>query len=136
MSNVLPKDALEAAAQIVGSGPVVMINLITFCQTPLYREGFADRRATSRSAYYEGYAGEFRKIAARLGISTELVYAGRWLNGLLAHPGEDWDDIVIVRYRSLDDLRRILADPGYEERAAPHRLAAVADWQFIATGSM
>ncbi|WP_226951417.1 DUF1330 domain-containing protein [Rhizobium terrae] len=126
-------DVINEASHVIGSGPVVMVNLLSFHEQPVYSESFPDKKTSVRSAYYEGYAGVFREIAAQLQITTELVYAGRWLHGVLAAPQEAWHDIVIVRYKSFDDLRRILDHPDYATRAAPHRHAAVADWRFIAT---
>lgn len=131
--NELSVTALDAARRVVGDGPVAMLNLLWFRGEPLYAEGFAQPKATARSAYYEGYAGIFREVAASLGIPVELVYAGRRLHGLLATEDDDWDDVVIVRYRSLADLQRIVESADYLDRADPHRRAAIADWRFIAT---
>jgi hypothetical protein len=136
MQNVaLPEHALEEAIAGVGDGPVVMVNLLTFRDSPLYPEGFADRKPSARAAYYEGYAAAFGQIAAELGIAYELVHAGRHLLTLVPPEPESWDDIVIVRYRSLSDLRRITERGDYARLAAPHRLAAIAAWRFIATRS-
>lgn len=129
----LPQQALEEAIARVGDGPVVMVNLLTFRETPLYPDGFADRKPSARAAYYEGYAGAFGQIAAQLGIAYELVHAGRQLLTLVPPEPESWDDIVIVRYRGLSDLRRITETGDYARLAAPHRLAAIAAWRFIST---
>ncbi|MDR7144796.1 hypothetical protein [Rhizobium sp. BE258] len=83
-------------------------------------------KTTSRAAYYEGYASAFQEIAARLGISTELVYAGSQLMTLLPKESETWDDIVIVRYSSLADLVAIIDSPDYASQAEPHRVASIA----------
>lgn len=131
----LPGHVLNEAVTRVGDGPVVMVNLLTFRDSPLYADGFADRKSSARAAYYEGYAGAFGQIAARLGIEYELVHAGRQLLTLVPREPKSWDDIVIVRYRSLADLRRITETEDYARHAAPHRLAAIAAWRFIATRS-
>ncbi len=136
MQNVtLPEHALEEAITGVGDGPVVMVNLLTFRDSPLYPDGFADRKPSARAAYYEGYAGAFAQIAVQLGIAYELVHAGQHLLTLVPPEPESWDDIVIVRYRSLSDLRRIIETDDYARLAAPHRLAAIAAWRFVATRS-
>jgi uncharacterized protein (DUF1330 family) len=132
--NELSDTALREAACVVGTGPVAMVNLLSFREQPVYPADFADKKTSARSAYYEGYGTAFREIAAKLGISTELVYAGKQIHGLLVEEGDCWDDIVIVRYRSLADLQKILESEDYATRATPHRLAAIADWRFIATG--
>ena len=133
--NELTPQALDAACKTIGDGPVAMVNLLWFKERPHYPDGFAGAKQSSREAYYQGYAGAIRAVAADLGIEMELVYAGDRLSGLLAGPDEDWDDIAIVRYRSLDDLRRIVETKAYQETAQPHRLAAIANWRFFATKS-
>lgn len=136
MQNItLSEHALEEAIAGVGDGPVVMVNLLTFRDSPLYPDEFADKKPSARAAYYEGYAGAFGQIAAQLGIAYELVHAGRQLLTLVPLEPESWDDIVIVRYRSLSDLRRIIETEEYARYAAPHRLAAIAAWRFVATRS-
>ncbi|MFB4373721.1 hypothetical protein RAC92_09140 [Agrobacterium sp. CR_3] len=131
----LPMRALDEAIARMGDGPVVMVNLLTFRASPLYPDGFADRKPSARAAYYEGYAGAFGQIAAQMGIAYELVHAGRQLSTLVPTEPEGWDDIVIVRYRSLVDLRRIIETEDYADHAAPHRLAAILAWRFIATSA-
>jgi len=129
----LSKHVLDEAVARAGDGPVVMVNLLTFRESPLYPNDFTDRKPSSRAAYYEGYAGAFAQIAARLGITYELVHAGRHLLTLVPREPQSWDDIVIVRYQSLSDLRRITETEDYARHALPHRLAGIAGWQFIAT---
>jgi hypothetical protein len=131
----LPKRVLDEAVARVGDGPVVMVNLLTFRESPLYPNDFTDRKPSARAAYYEGYADAFGQIAAQLGITYELVHAGRQLLTLVPLESDGWDDIVLVRYRSLSDLRRITETEDYARYAAPHRLAGIAAWRFIATRS-
>lgn len=133
--NTLSEHALEEAITRLGDGPVVMVNLLTFRDSPLYPDGFADRKPSAPAAYYEGYAGAFGQIAVQLGIVHELVHAGQHLLTLVPPEPASWDDIVIVRYRSLSDLRRIIETEDYARYAAPHRLAAIAAWRFIVTRS-
>jgi uncharacterized protein (DUF1330 family) len=135
MHDVVDEDVFSEAVARVGDSSVVMVNLLTFRDSPLYPDGFTNRKSSARAAYYEGYAGAFSQIAAKLGIEYELVHAGRRLLTLVPREPESWDDIVIVRYRSLADLRRITETEDYARHAAPHRLAAIAAWRFIATGS-
>lgn len=133
--NELDPAVLRAAHAAIGDGPVVMVNLLWFHPSPRYPAGFTKAQPGSREAYYQGYAGAIRSVAAELGIEMQLVYAGDRLNSLLAGPDEDWDDIVMVRYASVDDLRRIVEHDAYRESAQPHRLAAVANWRFFVTRS-
>ena len=82
---------------------------------------------------YKGYSAAFFKIVQELGVEgVEAVYAGRRAAGLLAAPGDDWDDLVIVRFRSFADFRRIVESEPYARQAKPHHRAAVANWRLIA----
>ncbi|MGK2911695.1 MAG: hypothetical protein ACSLE1_18110 [Sphingobium sp.] len=133
--NELTSAALDAASDAIGDGPVAMVNFLWFRRSPRYADSFEDRKTTARDAYYEGYAGAIRAVAADLGVAMNLIYAGDRLHGLLAKPHEDWDDIVIVRYDSFSGLRRIVESDAYHSTAKPHRVAAVKDWRFFATKS-
>ena len=124
---------LDEAARAVGDGPVVMVNLLRFRETPDYPLGFEGAHPDSRSGYYHGYVGGFRLAAEELGLVPELVYAGSRLAGLLDDPDDRWDEIAIVRYADFADLRRILASDTYVRHAKPHRFAVLVDWRFIAT---
>ncbi len=132
-ANELNDAALDEAAQAIGRGPIVMVNLIRFRDTPDYAHDFAEAKPDSRSGYYEGYVGGFYAACEDVGVTPQLVFAGQRIHGLLAGPDDIWDDIVAVRYESFADLRAILDSDVYTRRAKPHRFAVVADWRFIAT---
>jgi hypothetical protein len=131
--NHLTISTMDHAREMLGDEPVVMLNLLWFRAEPTYPGAFEDRKLSARSAYYEGYAGTFRTIAAGLNIPAELIYAGSRHHGLLAGEEDNWDDLVLVRYRSFDDLTRIVAHEDYERCAMPHKDAAIRKWCFIAT---
>lgn len=131
--NELTGAVLASAQQAIGDGPVVMVNHLWFRDTALYPTGFADPRPTARDAYYGAYAGAIRAVAGDLGVSMQLIYAGERVAGLLVGPDEDWDEIVLVRYESFAEFRAIVESDAYRETAAPHRLAAIANWRFFAT---
>jgi hypothetical protein len=134
--NDLTPEILDAASSALGDEPVTMVNLLWFNDEPRYDPGFQGASPSARQAYYEGYVGAFQAVSNALGIKSEPLYVGSRTHSLLAGPGEDWDDIVIVRYRNFGDLRRIIESPDYARTATPHRLAAVANWRFFATKSL
>jgi hypothetical protein len=135
MNNALELDekALDEAAQLIGAGSVVMVNLLRFRDVPDYPAGFADTKPDAHSGYYEGYVNGFRAACEELGVVPQLLYAGSHIYSLLAGPHDDWDEIAVVRYDSFADLRSILDSQIYEQRAKPHRFAAVAEWRFFVT---
>lgn len=132
-ANELDDVALDKAAQAIGQGPVVMVNLVRFRDAPNYADGFTEAKPDSRSGYYEGYVGGFYEACEDVGVTPQLVFAGQHIHSLLAGPDDDWDDIIVVRYDSFADLRAILDSEVYARRAKPHRFAVIADWRFIAT---
>ncbi len=73
----------------------------------------------------------FNRAAA--GEDYSLFWVGNMRGVLVGHDPEAWDDIAIARYAGFGALRRILQSAAYEEHAAPHRRAALADWKFIVT---
>src|SRR3954468_17593400 len=126
------KAALEAAGEIIGEeGPVHMVNMVRFRDRADYGGKFDLAPCSGREAYFQRYAPAFNKVAQ--GEDYGLFWVGN-VRGMLVSPdGQAWDDIVIVRYASFNALRRILESAAYERDAAPHRRAALAAWQFIAT---
>ena len=128
--------AMDSAAASIGAGPVTMVNLLWFREQPEYEAGFADAKPDVRRVYYEGYAGAFVAAAKELGVAgVEVVLAGSRKAGLVAGPDDDWDDIVVVRYRSFADFRKIVESDRYLKTASPHRVASVANWRLVATGT-
>jgi uncharacterized protein (DUF1330 family) len=83
---------------------------------------------------YQGYVPAFSQVAQELGIAgIEPVYVGHRAAGLVASAEDDWDDLVIVRYRSFDDFRKIVESEQYARLAKPHHRAAVSRWRITAT---
>ena len=131
--NDLHSAALDAAAPRL-LGAVAMLNLVRFRPEVTYPDGFAPTKADPRSAYFEGYAGAFREVAKQVGVEgIEVLFRGPVAGGLVAAPEDRWDEVIIVRYRSFADFRRIVESEQYKRLADPHRRAAVADWRLIAT---
>lgn len=126
------RTALEAAGEtLADAGTVYMINLVRYRDEATYEAGSDLPSCSGREAYFQRYAPAFNKVAQ--GEDYGLFWVGNVRGVLVGVDGEAWDDIVIVRYASFALLRRILENPAYEEQAAPHRRAALADWKFIAT---
>ena len=133
--NELNKAALDEASRTVGDGPVVMVNLLWFRDKPEYPPGFEGAKPDARSAYYEGYVDAFRVVAQEVSVTPEVVYVGQNLSGVLAGPDDDWEEIVLVRYQTFGDLRKMIESETYARIANPHRKAAIANWRFFVTGS-
>jgi len=132
--NELNSEALDAASAALGTGPVTMVNLVRFRQELDYPPTFGGTKADPRSAYFEAYAGAFRAAARDIGVhSVEVLLRARLAAGLVAAPEDQWDEVVIVRYTSFEDFRKIVESARYRELAELHRRAAVANWRLFAT---
>ena len=113
-----------------------MVNLLWFRTAAEGPTGTQDAKADAPKAYYEGYVGPFVGIKQQLGIEgVEVAFNATQAAGLVRAPGDDWDDDVVVRYRSFADLRRIIESEAYERLAASIRRAAFANWRLTATRS-
>jgi uncharacterized protein (DUF1330 family) len=129
--EVTPAELEDAGKHLAEAGPVYMVNMVHYREQADYRGKSELPSCSGREAYFQRYAPAFNKVAA--GADYGLFWVGNVRNVLVGGEGEKWDDIVIVRYSSFATLRRILDSSAYEEQAAPHRRAALADWRFIVT---
>jgi hypothetical protein len=126
------RSALEAAGRTLAeSGPIFMVNMVRYRDLATYEPGSHLPPCSGREAYFQRYAPAFNEVAE--GENHAVFWVGNVRGVLVGSDGEQWDDIVIVRYTSFASLRRILESPSYEEQAAPHRRAALAGWKFIVT---
>src|SRR4051812_26568851 len=124
--------ALEAAGEAIGEvGPVYMVNMVRYRDQADYGGRSDLPPCSGREAYFQRYAPAFNVIARDEDYG--VFWVGNVRATLVGPEGQAWDDIVIVRYSNFGALRRILESPAYERDAAPHRRAALAAWQFIAT---
>ncbi len=129
----LTEAELDIAAPGLGEGPVVMVNQLWFRSEVAYSESAPSMQPDPRSALYNGYAVAFVEIARELGVEgVEAVFVGPRKAGLVATPEDNWDDLVIVRYRSFSDFRKIVESEQYARRAKPHHRAAIANWRLTA----
>ena len=129
----LTTESLDAAAGAIGDGAVTMVNLLWFRSEATYNVDVTNPQSTPQSALFEGYVPNFSRIADELGITgIEPVLLGHRAAGLVASPGDDWDQIIAVRYRSFSDFRKIVESEAYLKTAKPHHRAAVMNWRIIA----
>jgi uncharacterized protein (DUF1330 family) len=126
------------AARVVGSialghEPVVMINLLRFRAQADYghrSDEFAP--CSGREAYFERYASVSSPLVMADG--AKIHWMGEVLGNVIAPPGENWDDILLVEYPSFDVLLKLFANPEYLA-VVIHRTAALEDSRLIASVS-
>ncbi len=139
-TEIDPQD-LDAVVRGFPDGqPVLMVNLLRFrpradySRTALHAiEELAD--VPGQEAYLTRYLPAFNRAMAPHGTS-QLLFAGAVAARVVGPPGADWDAIGVATYPSIQAFRDLIDDPVYVRTAAPHRLAALADWQLFATTSL
>ena len=122
-----PGKIAEALASIPGGEPVVMLNLLRFRDRALYDGAESD--CSGREAYQR--YGE-RAIAHLKRVGAELVWHGDARIALIAPPGEEWDEILLVRYPSIEKFVEMVTNAEYRQ-LAKHRTAALQDARLIAS---
>jgi uncharacterized protein (DUF1330 family) len=107
--------------------PVVMVNLLRFRETALYKDGPAEW--SGREAYRRYSEVALAKLAE---IGAEVIFIGDAKGSVIAPPEESWDEVLLVRYPSIQVFMGMMASPDFRE-ASKHRTAALDDARLIAT---
>lgn len=108
--------------------PVVMLNLLKFREVANYADA-TEAPCSGREAYqrYGAHA-----IGAVKAIGGEVLWYGSAVGSLIAPPDESWDEILLVRYPSIDAFVKMMMAPEYQA-IAKHRTAALEDARLVAT---
>lgn len=114
-------------ARLPADTPVVMLNLLRFKAVASYKSGPADY--SGREAYRRYSDVALKKLAE---IGAQVLYLGAAQGELIAPPEEHWDEVLLVRYPSVQAFIGMLAMPDYRE-ATKHRTAALEDSRLVAT---
>jgi uncharacterized protein (DUF1330 family) len=118
LKDALPKDM-----------PVVMVNLLKFRDKALYPQGSGFEPCSGREAYKRYEKAALVKLGE---VGARPVWMSRAFLGVIAPEDETWDQVLLVRYPSLEAFMRMIAMPDYLA-ATVHRTAALEDSRLIAT---
>jgi uncharacterized protein (DUF1330 family) len=133
--DISPADFEAAVSGLPANGPVVMANLLRFRAQAEYRPDSEYGSCSGAEAYLTRYIPAFDAAVQPLG-GSRLLYGGTVAARLLGPADAVWDAVGLVQYPSIDVFRRLLESPDYQRDAAPHRRAALADWQLFATTAL
>jgi len=117
-----------ALAGIPDGRPVVMLNLLRYRSAALYPADTRFEPCSGRKAYQRYSTEAFRFVT---GVGGQVVWRGSAHVGLIAPPGERWDDVLLVRYPSKQAFLDMIANPGYQAIVV-HRTAALEDSRLVA----
>ncbi|MDT0263600.1 DUF1330 domain-containing protein [Jatrophihabitans lederbergiae] len=140
-TEINPQDLRVAVDTFPADQPVLMVNLLRFNTQADYSAAKAAATdtplpaASGQEVYLTRYLPAFSEAMAPLGIS-EVVFAGMVAARLVGPSEARWDAVAVATYPSIKAFRDLVEDPGYLSQAAPHRLAALADWQLFATAAL
>jgi uncharacterized protein (DUF1330 family) len=114
--------------------PIHMLNLLRFRPTTIYTpdtpSSASTESCTGHSAYHDRYLPAVRPILAELG--AEIIFHGKAWEGLnLFEGGEEWDEVMIVRYPSLEIFKGMAEDDRYKTEAGVHRVAALGGMALV-----
>lgn len=110
--------------------PIYMLNMFKYKEKAIY----LPEHASLAGAPCSGKDAIGRYIAALqplLPLNAARFFASRVLTEVLAPDGESWDDVVIVKYESLEGFKKMIESKEYVETAQPHKLAALDDVRLI-----
>ncbi|HLV77248.1 MAG TPA: DUF1330 domain-containing protein [Marinobacter sp.] len=106
--------------------PVVMLNLLRFKVQAAYNDG--TENCSGRDAY-QRYMAEAAKCVRAVG--AEVIWSGRSVGSLIAPPDESWDQVLLVRYPSINAFLAMIESPEYKG-VEKHRTAALEDSRLVA----
>lgn len=122
------REALQQAAKLgAGRGPICMLNLLRFAQQANYPDDSGHAPCSGREAYGR-YAQHAVKAIDTAGATIE--WSGEALSSVIAPEDEQWDEVFIVRYPSIEAFLGMVMDPAYQAQTV-HRSAALQDARLI-----
>ncbi|MET0426827.1 MAG: hypothetical protein ABW046_23370 [Actinoplanes sp.] len=135
-TEINPNDLAAAVREFPAGRPVYMVNLLRFRPQARYSGAVRTPDAPSgREVYMTRYLPAFNRAMAPHGVST-LVFAAMVAARVAGPSDANWDAVAVATYPSIEVFRDLVEDPVYVAEAAPHRLAALADWQLFATAAL
>ncbi|KAK3935977.1 hypothetical protein QBC46DRAFT_297112 [Diplogelasinospora grovesii] len=130
------KDYLSLVGQFPDNVPIVVIHMLRFNETAVYPPSSPHASLPPISGldcFYKRYvpAGSAAAQEVRIAPATARFFSASVTN-LLQHNDVPWDIVTARKYASFSDYARYQASDAYQERAVPHRDAALKDWSLVA----
>jgi uncharacterized protein (DUF1330 family) len=129
MSSINPsREQLAAfAADMPADQPILMLNLLRYHADARYPADSPHAPCSGRDAYARYSRTALTKVRG-VGGNVQLLAQAR--AALIAPAGEQWDEVLLVRYPSPRAFLGMLDDAEYQA-ATVHRTAALADSRLI-----
>lgn len=124
--NPTPEQLQKVLADTPKDQPVVMLNLLRFRDQASYPDEVMERSGREAYKLYMEEAG-----ACVSAVGAEVIWSGNSVGSLIAPPEESWDQVLLVRYPSIDAFMAMIESPEYKG-VVKHRTAAVQDSRLVA----
>ena len=124
--NPTPEQLQKVLADTPKDHPVVMLNLLRFRDRAQYHDNNTDRSGREAYSLYMKEAS-----ACVRAVGAEVIWSGRSVGSLIAPPDESWDQVLLVRYPSIDAFMAMIESPEYKG-VVKHRTAALQDSRLVA----
>lgn len=121
--NPTGADLKRIAGTVPGDTPITMLNLLRFRPQAEYPAGSGFSACSGREAYARYSKDALAKVRQ---VGGEVVMSAPVLQRVIGPEGEDWDELLLVRYPSVKAFLGMVADPAYQTITV-HRTAALAD---------
>lgn len=105
--------------------PVVMLNLLAFRDQAAYDDG--SEPCSGRDAYARYSRQAIKHVA---GCGGQVIFMGAAQAPLVAPAEERWDEVLLVRYPSIEAFVTMVMNPEYQA-LAKHRTAALEEARLI-----
>ena len=109
--------------------PIVMVNLLKFRNQASYPAGSEHSPCSGEEAYKRYSKVASVKIREAGG---NIHFASRSMGTVIAPPGEEWDQVILVKYPSFKAFVGMIMAEEYQA-ASVHRTAAMEDSRLIMT---
>ncbi len=109
--------------------PILMLNLLRYNPEAQYPADSEHSPCSGREAYARYSRTALTKVR---GVGGEVQVLASIEVALIAPAGEQWDELLLVRYPSKDAFLSMIGDPEYKA-ATVHRTAALADSRLLAS---
>jgi hypothetical protein len=111
--------------------PLFMLNILRYRSESKYTTPNNLPPISGREVYHTRYLPPLRPVLKSYGATVHFM--GKAYNPLMLAPeGERWDDVLLVRYPSLEAFLSMGGSEVYKDTCAEHRDAALEDWKLVA----
>lgn len=118
----------KALETIPADTPIVMINILKFNDQAQYQTA-EDEPCSGREAYGRYSKEAFKHLQT---VDARVIWAGAAQWSVIAPAEEEWDEILMVKYPSIQKFVEMVMNPEYQALAR-HRTAALQNARLIAT---